>query len=184
MSGVAPVRWIIRRGTGAAYLFSVAGEERWVLTARARRSYFHGTTYGWKTATEGTVTWAEEPVLGVCRVDVEGDVGDRARLRGRLPCLERDELLKMAFSDQLPESLDGLRSLAVLESAAPSAELLSLLRHKMGHPHFAVRSAVWRMACLGFIELLPDVARCAEEDEEFGELRGSLRDMLIKGVRG
>src|SRR5262245_53806966 len=121
-------RCIVRRETRLSAIFAIAAAERWQLVEESRGTRDAGASYSWKTA-EGTgVTWLEEHTVGVRCVFVEGGADAAARLRALLPCHDRSELLESARGEDLPGSIDGLRALAVLESEAPSPELLSLMR--------------------------------------------------------
>lgn len=171
-------RWIARRETRVEEIHAIAAAEQWERVAGARRAHLYGSWYSWKTPDGMRVTWVEEHTLGLRRVDVEGEASCIARLGALLPHYSRSDLLEIARGDRLPESLDGLRALAVLESEAPSPDLLMLMRRWMTHPHYAVRRAIWHLACFEFTELLPDVERLAEEDAELRVLWSGLRDAL------
>lgn len=171
-------RWIVRREVRVETIHAIAAREQWKFVTGAPRAHLHGSWYSWETPDGMRVTWVEEHTLGLRRVDVEGEASCIARLGALLPCYSRSELLELAQGDRLPESLDGLRALAVLESHAPSPELLMHMRRWMKHPHYAVRRAMWHLACFEFTELLPDIERLAQEDAELRVLWSGLRDAL------
>lgn len=178
MSNPMITRWIVRRETTVESLHRIATTEGWELVGSGARAHDHGAWYSWRTPNGATVNWGEEHTIGVRRVEVEPS--DRVNIGALISCHSRSELLELARGDLVPESLDGLRALTVLEADKPSPELLTQMRRWLAHPHYAVRRAIWHLACSGFSEFLPDVERQAEADEDAGlrTLWCGLRDAL------
>lgn len=168
---------IVRRSASLQSMFALARAERWTQVRDFPRAHTAVAAREW-AGDECKIGWYEEHEFGVRRVEVCGSAEVRSRVRSRIDCYGREELLAHASPETPSYHLDALRALAILEARHPSAELIELLREWLRNPDAGVRRALLHVLRIGFYELIDDVERLAGEDAPLSVRWSRLRDAM------